>query len=78
MANQKAIESGQDNLANICARTGYDWREVMEQRAKELAFQKELEKKYGVKMTEGGKAIAQQATAAAADGDQNGAGSGND
>ncbi len=78
MANQKAIESGQDNLANICARTGYDWREVMEQRAKELAFQKELEEKYGVKMTEGGKPIAQQATAAAADGDQNGAGSGND
>lgn len=55
-ANKTAINTGQDNLANICARVGYDWREIMEQRAKELSFQKELEEKYGISMDlEGGK-----------------------
>lgn len=53
-ANDMAMQSGQDNLANVCARTGQDWREVLEQRAKELAFKKELEQKYGITMTEGG------------------------
>lgn len=52
-ANDMAIESGQDCLANVCARTGLDWREVLEQRAKELAYIKELEEKYGISM-EGG------------------------
>lgn len=47
-ANKIAMKTGQDNLTNICARMGYDWREIMEQRAKELAFKKELEMKYKV------------------------------
>lgn len=54
MANTKAIDSGQDNLTNICARVGYDYREIAEQRAQELAFLKELEQKYGITMTGGG------------------------
>lgn len=49
-ANELSISSGQDNLANVCARTGYDWKEVMEQRARELAFQKQLEDKYKVSL----------------------------
>lgn len=58
-ANKIAINTGQDNLGNICARAGYDWREIMEQRAKELAYKKELEEKYGIIMdSEGGKTIA--------------------
>ena len=56
-ANDMAIESGQDNLANVCARVGYNWREVLEQRAKELAYIKELEEQYGVSMSEGGGTI---------------------
>lgn len=54
-ANKISIATGQDNLANICARVGYDWREILEQRAKELAYQKQLEEKYGITMSiEGG------------------------
>ncbi|MHC1758317.1 MAG: phage portal protein [Negativicutes bacterium] len=49
-ANELAIASGQDNLANVCARTGYDWKEVMEQRAREEQFRKELELKYGISL----------------------------
>lgn len=59
-ANDMAVQSGQDNLANVCGRTGLDWREVMEQRAKELAFKKSLEEKYGITMTEGVILSAQQ------------------
>lgn len=66
-ANDMAMQSGQDNLANVCARTGLDWREVLEQRAKELAFRKELEKKYGITMTEGGLAGAKNQQTAAAE-----------
>lgn len=66
-ANQKAIDSGQDNLANVCARTGYDWREILEQRAKEKAFIKEMEEKYGVVMTEGGNTVGKATNTAAAD-----------
>jgi len=52
------MSTGQDNLANICARVGYDWREVLEQRAKEFAYKKELEEKYGITMDiEGGKKV---------------------
>lgn len=57
-ANKIGIETGQQTLANVCAQTGYDWRQMMEQRAKELAYRKELEQKYGVTMTEGGNPIA--------------------
>ena len=37
-ANQFALESGMDTLANICGSRGLDWKEVMKQRAKEKAF----------------------------------------
>lgn len=57
-ANMKAIESGQDNLSNVCARVGYDWREILEQRAKEVAYQKELEHKYEISMNIGGGSVA--------------------
>ncbi|MGL5512532.1 MAG: hypothetical protein ACRDBM_04745, partial [Sporomusa sp.] len=68
-ANKIAIETGQDNLANVCARVGYDWREIkeqkykemifdMEQQAKMLAYKKELEQQYGVVLTnEGGEKV---------------------
>jgi lambda family phage portal protein len=57
-ANKIAMATGQDNLANICARVGYDWREILEQRAKEFAYKKELEAKYGITMDiEGGKKV---------------------
>jgi lambda family phage portal protein len=67
-ANELAMSSGQESLANVCARTGYDWREVMEQRARELAYMQDLEKKYGVSMTpvKGGEGIAKQTKKAAA------------
>lgn len=54
-ANQIAIASGQDTLAAICASRGQDWQDVMRQRAKELALQKELEAEYGVSFTGGSK-----------------------
>lgn len=43
-ANQFALESGMDTLANICGSRGLDWKEVMKQRAKERAFELELQK----------------------------------
>ena len=43
-------------------RTGYDWKEVMEQRARELIFQKELEVKYGISM-KGGVEVAYETAA---------------
>lgn len=42
-ANEIALDTGQDTLANICAQRGLDWREVIVQRAKE----KELRSKLG-------------------------------
>lgn len=59
-ANTSAINSGQDNLANICARAGYDWRDVLKQRAEELAYVKQLEEEYGVKLSLGGEPVAEQ------------------
>jgi len=41
-ANEMALASGQTTLAEICASQGKDWREVLEQRAKEEAYAKEL------------------------------------
>ena len=52
-ANRIALKTGQDTLANICANKGLDWKDVMEQRAAELAYIKKLEAEYGIKM-EGG------------------------
>jgi len=75
-ANLKAIDSGQDNLANVCARTGYDWREILEQRAKEKAFIKELEDKYDISMTEGGNTVVKTAKPATAGSEKTTKGSG--
>jgi lambda family phage portal protein len=36
-ANKIALETGQDTLANICAMQGRDWRDVIEQRGREIA-----------------------------------------
>lgn len=41
-ANQSAIESNIDTLARVCAERGEDWRDVIEQRARELEYIKEL------------------------------------
>ena len=41
-ANQAAIDSNIDTLARVCAERGEDWRDVLEQRARELKYQKEL------------------------------------
>lgn len=41
-ANAKAIETGQDTLARICAERGEDWRDVLKQRAAEVKLAKEL------------------------------------
>lgn len=37
-ANKTAIETGQDNLINICAKSGLDYREVLEGQAKVAAL----------------------------------------
>lgn len=41
-ANQTAIDSNMDTLANVCGSRGLDWKEVIEQRAKEKQYEKEL------------------------------------
>lgn len=43
-ANAKALETGQTTLQKICAARGEDWRELMEQRAREIAWQNDLTK----------------------------------
>ena len=51
-ANVKAIDSGMDTLARVCGERGLDWREVLEQRAKEDGYKKSL----GLERTGNGKA----------------------
>ncbi|MGI5839293.1 MAG: phage portal protein [bacterium] len=41
-ANRIALATGQTTLAQICAETGGDWREMLEQRAREVKLAKEL------------------------------------
>ncbi len=41
-ANTKALETGQDTLARLCAERGEDWRDVLKQRALEIKVAKEL------------------------------------
>lgn len=53
-ANKIAIESNQATIASISARAGRDWKELLEQRAIEEAFKKELEAKYGIVFEKGG------------------------
>lgn len=48
-ANKTAIETGQDSVINICAKSGLDYKEVLEDQAKVLAYKKELEEKYNIK-----------------------------
>jgi lambda family phage portal protein len=50
-ANAKALETGQDTLARLCAERGEDWRDVLKQRAAEMKFAQELE----LDITGGGK-----------------------
>lgn len=41
-ANAKALGTGQDTLSRICAERGEDWRDVLEQRAREIKLIQEL------------------------------------
>lgn len=41
-ANVKAIDCGLDTLARVCGERGLDWREVLEQRAREKEYMTEL------------------------------------
>jgi len=54
-ANKTMLDSGQATLEEICAKKGQDWKEVLNQRAKEQAYMKEL----GLVMNEGGTTDAQ-------------------
>lgn len=47
-ASQAAIDNNQSTLAAECAAKGKDWRDVMEQRARELKYQQQLEEEYDV------------------------------
>jgi lambda family phage portal protein len=49
-ADAAQLENGSTTLASICSRQGTDWRKVMRQRAKELAYRKELEAELGVSL----------------------------
>lgn len=42
------VQNNFDTLANIAASRGTDWEEQLEQRAREISKQKELEEKYGI------------------------------
>lgn len=48
----KELRAGTRTFQDVCAELGYDWREVLEQRAAEIAFIKSLESKYGVDAAE--------------------------
>lgn len=41
-ANARALETGQTTLQKICAARGEDWRELLEQRAREITWLKEI------------------------------------
>ncbi|HOF90169.1 MAG TPA: phage portal protein, partial [Armatimonadota bacterium] len=45
-ANATALDTGQTTLAATCAAQGADWREVLAQRAQELAAARALEEQY--------------------------------
>lgn len=51
-ADELAVSSGLATFAQIAGEHGRDWREDMEQRAKELAYWQELTDKYGIKTEE--------------------------
>lgn len=52
-ANKIAIETGQETLSSVCANQGRDWRDVLRQRAQELAYQKQLEEEFEINMKGG-------------------------
>lgn len=52
-ANKIAMETGQDSVINICAKAGLDYKEVLEDQAKVLAYKKALEEKYGINFSSG-------------------------
>lgn len=58
-ANKTILDSGLGTLADICAKQGQDWRDVLTQRATELAYMKQLEVEYGISMEGGSTGIAQ-------------------
>ena len=41
-ANSVALQTGQTTLQKICAARGEDWRELLEQRAREIDWLKKL------------------------------------
>lgn len=52
-ANRIALKTNQETMATICARSGMDWKEVLGQRAIELAYMKKLEADYGISLQKG-------------------------
>lgn len=58
-ANTISINSNQESLASVCSKNGVDWEATLEQRAKELKRQKELEAEYGISFKEGGNTFAE-------------------
>lgn len=49
-AHKEAMNGNIATLADVCAAQGKDWEEVMEQRARECKYQKELEDKFEIKL----------------------------
>lgn len=52
-ANKIILDAGLGTLADICAKQGQDWRDVLTQRAAELAYIKQLEAEYEISMKGG-------------------------
>lgn len=52
-ANKIAIESNQETLATVCAKSGMDWKELIKQRAAEAVYIKKLEDEYGITLKGG-------------------------
>lgn len=75
-ANQGAVDANQTTLSAVVAESGGDWTDVLEQRAAELTYIRELEQQYGIDFTpdsalvnQGAQAAAEQTKGAAQDGD---------
>ncbi len=47
-ADQLALQNGSKNLDDICAERGEYWKDKRKQRAKEMAYDKQLEAEYGI------------------------------
>jgi capsid protein len=55
-ANKIALQTGQDTLSRICAERGLDWKEVMQQMAREAKLANDL----GINITGGGNSVNSQ------------------